>query len=126
MEAATADTSHELRLVHRYEMDHERSLRWALRQLMALEKSGADLHDEPEASAAAEAGPEAVAAGSGGEDVNGKSVTKCSCEKTCKELASVGTAAPLVVRPVALAGTPGGRRGPTGADPGPGSAPGRR
>ncbi len=29
MEAATADTSHELRLVHRYEMDHERSLRWA-------------------------------------------------------------------------------------------------
>ncbi len=29
MEAATADTSHELRLIHRYEMDHERSLRWA-------------------------------------------------------------------------------------------------
>ncbi len=42
-EAATADTSHELRLVHRYEMDHERSLRWALRQLMALETSGAVL-----------------------------------------------------------------------------------
>ncbi len=29
METATADTSHELRLIHRYEMDHERSLRWA-------------------------------------------------------------------------------------------------
>ncbi len=67
MEAATADTSHELRLVHRYEMDHERSLRWALRQLMALEKSGADLRDESESEP--EAAPEAVAeAGPPGED----------------------------------------------------------
>ena len=53
MAAAAADTSKEAQLMHRYEMDHERSMRSAIRQLLALEKSGADL---PEAD---EAGPEA-------------------------------------------------------------------
>ncbi len=59
MEAATADTSHELPLVHRYEMDHERSLYAALRHLAALEKSEAsDLPDEPGPEPGPPAGPE--------------------------------------------------------------------
>ena len=48
MAAAAADTRKEAQLHHRYEMAHEQSLRSALRQLLALEKSGADLPDEPE------------------------------------------------------------------------------
>ncbi len=124
MEPATADTSHEVRLVHRYEMDHERSLRWALRQLMALEKSGADLRDEPESEPPA--APEAVAEASGGAVMPEKTVVNSDNEKTCDKLASVGAAAPAVVRPGATEGTSGGRREPSGADPGPGSAPSRR
>jgi hypothetical protein len=48
--AACADDSKGAQLQHRYEMAHERSLRSAIRQLLALEKSGADLPDltEPE------------------------------------------------------------------------------
>ncbi len=123
MEAATADTSHELRLVHRYEMDHERSLRWALRQLMALEKSGADLREEPDPEPAA--APEAVAAASGGAGSPEKSVVKSDDEKVCEKLASVGAAAPAPVRPGSAAASPGRRR-PIGADPGPGTGPKRR
>ncbi len=120
MEAATADTSHELRLVHRYEMDHERSLRWALRQLMSLEKSGADL---PEPEAAAE--PEAVMA-SAGPDVTEKPDATSEIQSSCVELASVRTAAPSGDRPERPSGSPGHPGRPTGADPGPGTAPDRR
>ena len=48
MDAAAADTTAEARLRHRYEMEHEKSLKWALRELKALAKSGLDLPDEPE------------------------------------------------------------------------------
>ncbi len=120
MEAATADTSHELRLVHRYEMDHERSLRWALRQLMALEKSGADLA-EPEAAAE----PEAVVA-SAGPDLTEKPDATSEVKSACVELASVRTAAPSGDRPERPSGSPGRPGRPTGADPGPGTAPDRR
>ena len=82
MEAASADTSHELRLMHRYEMDHERSLRWALRQLMALAKSGADLRDEPESEPSE--GPEAVAAAAGEVDPPEKSVVNNDEEKSLR------------------------------------------
>ncbi len=92
MEAATADTSHELRLIHRYEMDHERSLRWALRQLMALEKSGADLRDEPEPGPEPE--PEAVAAAPAGPAGPEESGTTIDTSSDCGKLASVGAAAP--------------------------------
>ncbi len=120
MEAATADTSHELRLVHRYEMDHERSLRWALRQLMALEKSGADLPDqpesEPEAPAEAEAGPVAPVK---------QDTTSCISE-SCVELASVGAATSSGDRRERPSGSPGCPDRPIGADPGPGTAPNPR
>src|SRR5206468_6111105 len=43
MAAAACDTSKEAQLMHRYEMAHERSLRAAIRQLLELHKSGADL-----------------------------------------------------------------------------------
>ncbi len=124
MEAATADTSHELRLVHRYEMDHERSLRWALRQLMALEKSGADLRDEPESEPPT--APEAVAAASGGAGPPEKHDLNNCDEKIYDKLASVGAAAHAGVRPGAPAGTSGGRRDRPGAASGPRSAPKRR
>ncbi len=124
MEAASADTSHELRLVHRYEMDHERSLRWALRQLMALEKSGADLRDEPEASAAVapEPAPEAVAAPSGPDDCG----STPELTEICGKLASVGESPATGERPGGPAGASGGRRGPIGAVSSPGPAPNRR
>ena len=119
MEAATADTSHELRLVHRYEMDHERSLRWALRQLMALEKSGADLREpesEPEVeSPAAPAGP----------DVPEKQDSTSCISATCDKLASVGTATPSGVRSGTAAWSPDRPGRPIGADPGPEMAPRR-
>ena len=57
MEAAATDTSKEAQLRHRYEMAHEQSLRSAIRQLLALEKSGADLAGRD----AADPGPEPVA-----------------------------------------------------------------
>ncbi len=123
MEAATADTSHELRLVHRYEMDHERSLRWALRQLMALEKSGADLRDEPEPSDAA---PAATPDGPDGATSPEKPDSSSSEETSCEKLASVGAETLAGVAPGVSAGTPGGRRDRPGADPGPGAAPRRR
>ena len=49
MAAAACDTSKEAQLMHRYEMAHERSLRAAIRQLLELHRSGADLAEaEPE------------------------------------------------------------------------------
>ncbi|HEY2156340.1 MAG TPA: hypothetical protein VGH33_11970, partial [Isosphaeraceae bacterium] len=45
---AAVDASPEGRLLHRYEMAHDRSLRATIKQLIALAKSGADLA-EPEA-----------------------------------------------------------------------------
>ncbi len=125
MEAATADTSHELRLIHRYEMDHERSLRWALRQLMALEKSGADLPDEPGPEPGPPAEPERA----------DESIPSQTSDKTCDELASVGAAAtapasapdptPARGRPKAPPAPADGPVGPIGAASGPARAPGR-
>ena len=66
MEAAATDTSKEAQLRHRYEMAHEKSLRSAIRGLLALEKSrradlaGRDAADPgPEPVAPAESPPEA-------------------------------------------------------------------
>ncbi len=130
MEAASADTSKEAQLRHRYEMAHEQSLRSSIRGLLALEKSGADLPDEPEPqpAPAPEAGPaaapEAVAAPAGA-DAPGKSITTIDYSTTCAELASVGAAAPSGVRSGEGAGSPGRPGRPAGADPGPEMAPNR-
>ena len=43
VDAALVDDSPEARLLHRYEMAHDRSLRSTINQLIALDKSGADL-----------------------------------------------------------------------------------
>ena len=120
MEAAAADTSHELRLMHRYEMDHERSLRWALRQLMALEKSGADLRESPEAE------PEAPAAAEAGPVVPEKQDSTPEIPSSCVELASVRTEAPSGDHRERSEGSPGRPERPTGADPGSEVAPKRR
>jgi hypothetical protein len=45
VDAASQDVSKEGQLIHRYEMAHDRSLRATIGQLMALEKSGADVED---------------------------------------------------------------------------------
>ncbi len=122
-EPATADTSHELRLVHRYEMDHERSLRWALRQLMSLEKSGADLRDEPESEPAA--APEAIAEAAAAPDVPEKLDSNHCVTTSCEQLASVGVATPSGVRSGTSAVSPDRPGRPVGADPGPEMAPRR-
>ena len=123
MEAAATDTSKEAQLRHRYEMAHEQSLRSSIRGLLALEKSGADL-PEPSEDAAPEAPAEAVAAPAA-PDANGKSITTINSQKTCVELASVGTAAPSGDRPGTSSGSPARPGRPIGADPGPGKAPTR-
>ena len=115
MEAA-ADTSHELRLMHRYEMDHERTLRWALRQLMALEKSGADLRDGPEAASEAEAGPCAPE----------KPDATTEASSSCAELASVREATLSGERRESPEGSPGCPERPSGAYPEPETGPRRR
>ncbi len=124
IDAAVAPTSKEAQLMHRYEMAHEKSLHAAIRQLVALEKSGADLHDEPapESPAAPEPAPEAVAAPPGPDD----SDTNTESSMTCGKLASVGESPATGERPGGLAGTSGGRRGAIGAVPSPGPAPNRR
>ncbi len=124
MEAAAADTSPELRQMHRYERWTERSLRWALRQLMALAKSGADLRDGPETEP--ERAPEAVVSASGGEGAPEKHDVNDDDEKSCDKLASVGTEALLVARPGVSAGASGGQSGPSEAEPNPNPAPRRR
>ena len=43
IDAALVDDTAEARLLHRYEMAHDRSLRSTINQLIALDKSGADL-----------------------------------------------------------------------------------
>ena len=122
MEAASADTSHELRLVHRYEMDHERSLqKWAaLRQLMALEKSGADLPAEPESE------PEAASEAEAGPGAPEKHGTTPEASSSCVELASVREATPSGEQADRSEGSPGRPERPTGADPGPEMASRRR
>ena len=112
IDVAIAPTSKEAQLLHRYEREHERALYAAIRGLLALEKSGADL-PEPEAEAApAPAAPE-------------NHDTSHETKKTCVELASVGEPAPAGGRSGAAEASPGrpGRpEGPIGADPRPGSA----
>ena len=59
MDLGMGATSKEAQLLHRYEMAHEKSLYAALRQLVALERSGADLIDidEPDPPPAEAAPP---------------------------------------------------------------------
>jgi hypothetical protein len=118
IDAAIAPTSKELQLMHRYEMAHEKSLRWALRELVALEKSGADLHEPPEAPVEAPAGT----------DCPEKTDASHATSETCDELASVGGAALAGDRRVPSSGSPGRSGGPDrpiGGDPGPEMAPER-
>ncbi len=116
MDLAIAPTSKEAQLLHRYEREHEKALYAAIRGLLALEKSGADLPDEPAPEPiAAPAGPEAPA----------ESDAKHYESIIYGELASVGAAASIAARP-AHPGRPAGSRGrpgrPIGADPGPSPA----
>ncbi len=109
MEAAATDTSKEAQLRHRYEMAHEKSLRWALRQLTALEKSGADLPEpsEAEPETRPEVTPEAVAATPDGTEASEKCDSNASDGLSpCGELASVGGGGPGAGR-----SSPAGRRG---------------
>ncbi len=128
VDAAIAPTSKEAQLMHRYEMAHEKSLHAAIRQLIALEKSGADLPDEPapQPPAGPETRSEAVVAASPGPNVPGKNDTNDEPESVCDKLASVGAPASSGVGPEGSVGAPSRRRGPIGADPGPEMASNRR
>ena len=130
MDLGIAPTSKEAQLLHRYEMNHEKSLKWALRQLMALERSGIDLIDEPqpesEPPAAPKPAPEPVSAAPAAPAAPEKQDTTPESSKTSEELASVGAATPSGERPGAPPGSPGRPGGPIGADPGPEMAPNRR
>ena len=120
IDAAGASVSKEAQLLHRYEAAHEKSLNAAIRGLLALEKSGADL---PEAEPPTKPEPEAAPAGPAGPE---KTDSNHELTMVCGGLASVGAPAAAGVRPGA--GSPGrrGRPGrPIGADPGPGMAPNR-
>ena len=127
IDLACAPTSKEAQLLHRYEVAHETSLRAAIRGLLTLEKSGADLPDEPEAQSAAGPGvaAEAVAAPGGTEAPDKQGTNLCQSE-SCVKLASVGGAGPAGTRPGRPAGSPGRPGRPAGADPGPRKAPKRR
>ena len=130
MEAASADTSAEARLRHRYEMEHEKSLYAALRELRALAKSGLDLPDEPEAGSEPDPGAAsssgAVAAAPAAPGGPAKSDSNIDGKKTCDNLASVG-ASPSTETPPAWpaawdgvsGASPGPDRGRSGAFPGP-------
>ena len=109
--------------IHRYEREHEKSLYAAIRGLLALEKSGADLPEEPEAPAKPE--PEAVATPAG-PDLRKNRTQTYEPSEIYVELASVGAATPSGASPVRSAGSPGRRVRPVGADPGPGTASKRR
>ena len=124
MDLAIAPTSKEAQLLHRYEREHEKALYAAIRGLLALEKSGADLPEPIEPEPAAE--PEAVAAAPAGTGSPGESNTKHYEKISYGKLASVGGATPASVRPVPLAGSPGRPGGPTGAADGAGKAPNPR
>jgi hypothetical protein len=122
---ACAPVTKEAQLMHRYEMAHEKSLYAALRALMALDRSGADLAEEPEAIPEAVAEPVAAPAGP---DAPEKQDTTPDVSSTSDELASVGAQAPSggrPGRPEAPAGSPGGPGGPAGADRGPKKPPRR-
>jgi hypothetical protein len=127
MMAAAADTSREALLMHRYEMAHEASLRAAIRQLLALERSGADLPDPPEdePEAPPEPGAQAVAAPARPESPEKQDVKRES-SGSCGRLASVGVPAPAGVAPGPSAGSPGGAGRPSGSGPGPKTAPKQR
>ena len=109
MEAASADTSAEARLRHRYEMEHEKSLYAALRELRALAKSGLDLPDEPEPgppatspkAAPAERPPRQAAGWSGK-----KTDANIESPETYEELAG-RSRPPPVARPGYNRGSPG-------------------
>jgi hypothetical protein len=133
MAAASTDISAEARLRHRYEMEHERSLYRALRELKALAKSGLDLPEEPEPdpgpesgpSPGPEAAPEAVAATPAAPGVPEISNTNTNNEKTCVELASVGETTSTGGHPEGPSASPGRPGGPSGADRGPKRPPKR-
>ena len=111
IDAAVAPTSKEAQLMHRYEMAHEKSLRSAIRQLLALEKSGADLPDEPGPEPGPPAGPER----------GDESISSQFTHDVCDELASVGAAATAPASPP----DPTPAWGPPEAAPAPADGPGR-
>ena len=118
IDLACASTNKEAQLLHRYEREHEKSLHAAIRGLLALENSGADLPEPPAAEPEAVAGPEAP----------GKSDSTSETSSTCGKLASVGKAAPAAGRPARpgrSTGSPGRPGRPIGADPGPRKVPNR-
>ncbi len=120
IDVAIAPTSKEAQLLHRYEREHEKALYAAIRGLLALEKSGADLPGEPAPEPiAAPVRPEAPA----------ESDAKHYESITYGELASVGAAASIAARPPhpgRPAGSPGRPGRPDGVNRGPGKAPVRR
>ena len=105
------------------------ALKWALRQLVAAEKSGIDLIDDPEPEsgppAAPEAVSEAVAAAPSAPSRPGKNDITVESQNTSEEVASVGDRPRSRGRPEAPAGSPG-RPGGDRCDPGPESPPNRR
>jgi hypothetical protein len=126
IDLACASTNKEAQLLHRYEKEHEKSLNAAIRNLLALEKSGADLPDPPEPESepatSLEAPSQAVEAAPA---ESGKSVATHNPTNGCGELASVGAAAPRGGRPGRSSGPPGRPGRPIGADPGPKKVPNR-
>ena len=124
IDLALRPASKEAQLLHRYEREHEKSLYAAIRGLLALEKSGADLPERPGRARARRATAEAVVASAGPEASENR--LKSEVSSACVELASVGEAAPPGVPSGRSAGSPGRPGRPTGADPGPGKAPKRR
>jgi hypothetical protein len=116
------DDSPEGRLLHRYEMAHDRVLRATLKELMALEKSGADLaeeaEDEPaESEPVAEAG--APTETKSAEVDNGTGVKHGFSDAASRdEPGSARVEAPPMARP----GPAGHPEGPIGAVSGSGMA----
>ena len=126
IDLAIAPTSKEAQLLHRYEREHEKSLYAAIRGLLSLEKSGADLPDGPgraRARSRPQPRPSRRRPGRSGPE---KPCITHDISSSCVKLASVGEPAPAGVRPGRSAGSPGRPGRPNGADPGPWTAPKRR
>jgi hypothetical protein len=123
IDEALVDDSAEARLLHRYEMAHDRVLRATLGELRALEKAGADLADEAEAKA--EAGPEAASNAAAPTEANSAEVHEASPVAGSFSEGSVPADAATTStegRREVPAGVAGGSGRPIGADPGPETA----
>jgi hypothetical protein len=120
IDEALVDDSAEGRLLHRYEMAHDRVLRATLKELMALEKSGADLAEEaedgPDASAEAAAPTEANSAEIMTEEGIGSGPSETAARPVPAQACVEGPSGPPP-------GPAGGLDGPIGAVSGPEWAP---